>query len=536
MSKDNPGIIFDASSSWNGYNHQGKLAIWFALQQIESLYNTTLSIENNKTIMDDYFLEIEYLEDFSIGRFVNGKEEYITVHQVKNYNKTAISDYDSAFLGLAYHVKCIEGLQKAYLHTTKQVNLNGKTVEEYVETLIANPHELIDMLDKIDEIRRDKTKREEALLVRKGRPSNFICRLKRALNDPSVKNLDDSNIDKACNNLEKEINTQLASIRNISKDLIKKIEIYTYNFEGIKQNYCEVDKLKNLLKKEIEKSIPLMGLKSYWISTANINRRYVCLLGHLDEHIIERNLNFPLYKDGKLDRKIKLSQILEWLVSDEIDAQEEGFYHYYIKEKFLETADKVCSRCLKIGERCNFCLVPSMLNKIGSFSFDEMKKFLLLTSPNNNKGLSMSTYPEYANSNKIADPFLKGVRDISIPFEEEKIAITYTDMTTLQYVLTTIALDEMIDDIPSICSDIIENRSLYELLMDCDGFISKNMDISSIAQEAMKIGKRFFDNKDGDKDNKDRDKESEHIARFKKVKIISLEKFCTNVCTIKEEK
>lgn len=23
MSKENPGVIFDASNSWNGYNHQG---------------------------------------------------------------------------------------------------------------------------------------------------------------------------------------------------------------------------------------------------------------------------------------------------------------------------------------------------------------------------------------------------------------------------------------------------------------------------------------------------------------------------------
>ncbi|MCR5101455.1 MAG: hypothetical protein K6B41_08885 [Butyrivibrio sp.] len=27
MSKENPGIIFDASNSWNGFNHQGKLVV-----------------------------------------------------------------------------------------------------------------------------------------------------------------------------------------------------------------------------------------------------------------------------------------------------------------------------------------------------------------------------------------------------------------------------------------------------------------------------------------------------------------------------
>lgn len=534
MSKENPGVIFDASSSWNGYNHQGKLAIWFALQQIESLYNTTISIEDNKSIMDNYFLEIEYLEDFSIGRFVNGKEEYITVHQVKNHDKAAASDYDSAFLGLAYHVKCMDSLQKAYLHTTKQVNLNEKTVEEYIKKLIAHPKELIETLAKINEIRNDKTKREEALLVRKGRPSDFICKLKKALfdNNPSAKKLDIFNIDEACNDLEKEVNAQLASIRSIPEELIKKIEIYTYDFGDTKQNYCEVNRLKGLLKNEIGKTIPIMGLKSYWSNANNIERRYVCLLGHLDEHIIERNLNFPLYKDGTFERKIKLSQILDWVVSDEIDAQDAEFYHYFIKEKFLETADRFCNHCEKTGKECNSCLVTSVLNKIGSLSFEEMKKFLLLTSPNNNKGLSMTTYPEYANSGKIADPFLIGVRDISIPFDEEKTAITYTDMSTLQYVLTTIVLNNMIDDIPGVCSDIIENCSLYELLMDCDCFISKNMDVPSISQEAMKIGKGFIENQGNEEKN---DKESEHIAHLKKVKLISLEKFCTEVCSIEEE-
>lgn len=534
MSKENPGVIFDASSSWNGYNHQGKLAIWFALQQIESLYNTKLPIEDNKSIMDNYFLEIEFLEDFSIGKFVNGKEEYITVHQVKNHNKTAASDYDSAFLGLAYHVKCMDSLQKAYLHTTQQVNLNEKTVDEHIKTLIAHPNELFETLIKINEIRNDKTKREETLSVRKGRPSDFISKLKKALfdNHPSAKKLDVSNIDEACNNLEKEVHFQLDAIRNIPEKLIKKIEIYTYDFGDTKQNYCEVNRLKSLLKNEIKKIIPLMGLKSYWGTDKNIDRRYVCLLGHLDEHIIERNLNFPLYKDGTVERKIKLSQILEWLMSDEIDAQDAEFYHYFIKEKFLETADKFCNHCSKKEETCISCLVTSVLNKIGSLSFDEMKKFLLLTSPNNNKGLSMMTYPEYANSGKIADPFLIGVRDISMLFDEEKTAITYTDMSTLQYVLTTIVLDDLIEDIPSVCSDIIENRALYELLMDCDCFISKNMNVPSISQEAMKIGKKFIDNQDNEEKN---DKELEHIAHLKKVKLISLKKFCTEFCSVEEE-
>lgn len=48
MSKEPPGVIFDASNSWNGYNHQGKLAILFAIEQILEVYDKTLSNNNIK--------------------------------------------------------------------------------------------------------------------------------------------------------------------------------------------------------------------------------------------------------------------------------------------------------------------------------------------------------------------------------------------------------------------------------------------------------------------------------------------------------
>ena len=75
MSKENPGVIFDASNSWNGYNHQGKLAILFAIKQILEVYDKSLSVDENKHILKEYFVEIEYLEDFSIGKQVIGDQE-----------------------------------------------------------------------------------------------------------------------------------------------------------------------------------------------------------------------------------------------------------------------------------------------------------------------------------------------------------------------------------------------------------------------------------------------------------------------------
>ncbi len=96
MSKENPGVIFDASNSWNGYNHQGKLAVLSAIKQILEVYDKSLSIDENKTSLTDFFIEIEYLEDFSLGKTVKGKDEYYYVHQVKNHATDAAADYNSA--------------------------------------------------------------------------------------------------------------------------------------------------------------------------------------------------------------------------------------------------------------------------------------------------------------------------------------------------------------------------------------------------------------------------------------------------------
>lgn len=58
MSKENPRVIFDASNSWNGYNHHGKLAILFAIKQILKMYDNNLSVDDNRRALDEYFIEI----------------------------------------------------------------------------------------------------------------------------------------------------------------------------------------------------------------------------------------------------------------------------------------------------------------------------------------------------------------------------------------------------------------------------------------------------------------------------------------------
>lgn len=523
MSKENPGVIFDASNSWNGYNHQGKLAILFAIKHILETYDNTLSVDDNRRVLDEYFIEIEYLEDFSIGRHTNSNIEYYYVHQVKNHATKNAADYDSALLGLAYHVESMPTLKNAYLHATTDINFKGKTVHDYVKQLISSPVELNNIILRINEARSAENKKQKLYAKHNGRPENFISKLKKALieTDSSQKKLTAENINMALDALERETRKQITAISLLTEEKIDKIRLFTYELSGISQLYCEVDRIEELIKEEIKNSISCLGLPPLWLGDRYLNHRYLFLLGKLDEHIIERDLNYPLYKSGDLDRKIRLSLFYDWLTCKDIDTADEYFYQFQLKEIFASISNKFCENC-HIG-KCDTCLMTSAINKIGQMSFDEMKQFLTLTNPNNCEGLSVATISNYMSRTNIGNPFLVGIRDIAMPFEADKYAITYVDKETVQYVLTTIVLDELFDDPIKICSDIVNNRELYELLMDYDCFISKNVNCQSIVDGNMKIGKGCKEDENSDK------RKFEHIAHLKNASIITLSDFMAKI-------
>ena len=344
MSKENPGVIFDASNSWNGYNHQGKLAILFAIKQILEVYDKSLSVDENKHILKEYFVEIEYLEDFSIGKqVIGGQEEYFYVHQVKNHATDVASDYDSALLGLAYHVEKMPTLKKAYLHATVDIDFKGESVHQYIRKLISLPVELNKLLTRIEEVRNNEEQKEKLYSKKKGRPENFISRLKNALveEDDTQKRLTESNIDVALDALEKITRNQISVISSLSDEQISKIDLYTYDVSGAPQRFCEVNQIEKLIKDEIKRSISKIGLSELWLKQKYIDNRYLFLLGKLDDHIIERNLNYPLYMNCKKDRKIKLDAVLDWLICDNIETSDESFYPNLSKKLYTCHIERV---------------------------------------------------------------------------------------------------------------------------------------------------------------------------------------------------
>ena len=86
---------WDATNSWSGYNYQGKIALFVVLQKINDLIcgGKINEIEN-------YSVELEWLEDFSILYKGNDGIQYRTIHQVKAKDKQNINDYGDALVKL----------------------------------------------------------------------------------------------------------------------------------------------------------------------------------------------------------------------------------------------------------------------------------------------------------------------------------------------------------------------------------------------------------------------------------------------------
>lgn len=517
MSVKDPGNLFDATPSWNGYNHQGKIALWYAICEITKLINKDISHSENQKILSDYFVELEYMEDFSIGRNVGGIMQYISVHQVKKHDNVEIKHYESALLGLAKHLADFPTISGAYLHVTKELDLHGKLLPDILREMITTPRYLITIEDEINKNRNDPLYRKKFTNSKRGKPTNLKTELKRALQrkDPSAQKLTDENLDMAFDSLLKEIASEKVHFSSLSPLSLKKIELFRYPLGDKIQNYCKEDQAVILLKKAIQNFYAKYEPGSYKKDSAFVDKSYFFIMGKLDQHIVDRSLNYAGYKAGLLERQIYFSQIFDWLLSDEIDRNDDSFYLYHIKESIFHKADLYCSNCSqKRGDHCHSCQIPSFIDRIGELNFRQLEEFLRITNPQIAGDLNIKTFGQFAEPSGMNNPLLKCLRDVSqSPIQDDDIiALTYRDFERLQYALTTIAPLDTDNDESVICSEIIRNRHVYKLLMDYDCLISKDISVNSIQSEDLAVNSEFDTTM------------SEHIAHCRNVRIVPLTK------------
>lgn len=478
MSKMNPGVLFDASRSWNGYNHQGKLALIYAIQEITKLVQSGASETDDRNALKSHFLEIEYMEDFSVGKFLaNGDATYISVHQVKDRKDTAPSEYKSAIQGLAKHLIDEPTIEAAYLHVTSPLTLRKK-FGEYVSAMVADLQWIADQEKKVQ-------KEEDS-------PDKTACLAELA-----------------------EMRRQFQAF---PQSQIAKIALYPYRIAGTDQTHCPEDQVGNLLKEALTSFYEKKYPGTHKPGADFVANSYLYMMGRLDQHVVDRSLNYDAYKAEKKDRRILFTRIYDWLISDKIGVNGEDFFLYHIKEKYFRLADEHCEKCRRKDGSCRQdCQVPIFKDKLGALSFSALKTFMYRTNPDVGRRLDIDTYALFLQTSKIKDPFLKGLRDILDTITEGATfdAVSYRDQNNNQYALTTLAREDQDDEDEDskICTNIVKNEQAFPLLMEYDCLISRDVTSESIFASNLSVAQD------------DIGRDGENIFYPRNVRIITLDQF-----------
>lgn len=519
MSYKEPGIIFDASNSWNGFNHQGKIALWYVIYQINALFQKGICSADSFDALQDYFLELEYMEDFSICKRQGEEFVYLSVHQVKDYNTSSVDKYENAILGLVRHLIDIPTIDNACLHITKALDLKGQTILSSAKKVVSELKYLENIKCEIITNRKNADYRKGLTDKKKGRPTKFVENLKLVLSNApneSDKVLSDRTLDIAFDLLLEKIEKEKALYNSISDKELNKIQLYEYEIDGEKLSYCPVDKAEVILKNAIKKYFKQVHPTSYKVEDNYVKKCYLYVMGMLDQHIVDRDLRYELYKAGIEDRRISFHTIYQWMISDKIDENSEQYYQFYIKEGMQNKLISFCTHCDSEKHDCKCCKITKCKEKLSAMPLKQFERFAHVTNPTVDGKLDMHTYSEYLKDG-INDPFATGLRDIPSDFLDEKDAVLYVDDSKVYCVLTTLCKRGYDDDQAVISSEIINNRNVYGLLMDYECLISKDVDVKSIQDEH--ISQRA-----------ERDAEyNEHIAHCKNVRIVPLKQFISDL-------
>jgi hypothetical protein len=481
MSPNNiSGMFHDASPTWNGFNYQGKVALYTALTYI-----------NNKNIdTSKYELELEWFEDFSIKDNTN----YISIHQVKAYSQDSLSEYSEALFKLFEKIAC--GLApKAYLHTWKNINLQGDTwhtrIKSIIIQIIENGDSILSELSNI--LSHDNQVAETIGKIknpRRGRPSDIIKIIKE-----SVQNYFESNTDKTINDInisimrtiiENAINMYPSRLESykamIEADdtILGKIERFSYSGNS----FCELDSISTLIKEQIIKYYTITGQTAKANDSTHIVRAYLHLFGEMDSHITNRHLEYQ----NRVKACISFSRLIEILESP-LSNNSETYYLYHLRNELNRLREIYCVDCINLNlndcESCNLAYAIPEINDLNDESFKMLCKNI---SPEVNcNEINLQSFRDYLPVKGLNNSVFESLLSIKKEYSMDRNKIEYKLNDNIIALVTTIFYPgsprQREGDKKRIVDTILKNIEIEESLREVDIMISDDVDIPSLYEE-----------------------------------------------------
>lgn len=448
----------DASPSWNGYNHQGKVGIYVALQMMRDI---------DKEDMGRYELELEWFEDFSIKK--DGK--YQSIHQVKTYPDTATSKYKDAIWLLLAKLLDLKDLEAAFLHVTQKLT----NIEELEAKLLTYVMQEEEKKDKQNDSKKQKEKKYAT--------------------------------PKECHDYVKASGKY--------HELFAKFSLYNYSEE---QQWCSQEEIEETIKSQLkvlikEEATETRIERAYYhllgLVDKNIRRR------HMDIQEGNKEIKVPINFQSIFEI---VSQNFE-LMSKEYAAYFLKNEFYRISQGYLEDLKVELEEGL-ISEEEIF-VINKILAHINKLDESRFLEFCLRITPDNEVNQELPEHiikmiNKCLNETGLNEGFFEILKQIKRELEYEKIIYSKKNQegANITYLPSTI-IEEFHPSRTIKLAKRIINNAQPDMLNEVDNIITKSINLPFLEDH-----KVYSDVPEPEKD--DSEKATEYHNRITKIKKISL--------------
>ncbi|OSA72491.1 hypothetical protein B2H86_16475 [Clostridium botulinum] len=323
--------ICDASSSWSGYQYQGKITIYIALQLINKYVKNPSNMDIRK-----YFIEVEHSEDLAVKK----GEEYISFHQVKaRKNDIYMNNYLEAIDKL-YEEKIKNPDADIFMHTI--VNIKDWSEEKYK---LLYKSRIEKDRRKIDLIEQEKNKLTDVKIIKEK--------------------------DKKINEINGRIKYNQSKYDE--SDKINSIILCKYGEKD--EAFCTLENIRVYIKEEIKK---------YLLSTkqngkiGDIDIVYDKLIRFMDEYIKKRHA-------GEVKEYFSVEYIKNILDSNYLD-RDRLFHLSKIKDIYCSISiDNYCSDVCNLRKKCTgYYLegkIHNLIQHLLDIDLDDLEKIIMKFNP-----------------------------------------------------------------------------------------------------------------------------------------------------------
>ncbi|NFG24694.1 hypothetical protein FDB53_16855 [Clostridium botulinum] len=426
--------IYDASSSWSGYQYQGKITIYIALQLINECIRNSASMDIRK-----YFIEVEHREDLAIKK----DNEYISFHQVKARKSDVYMNNYLEAIDKLYSEKMKSPDADIFLHTI--VKIKDWSEEKYKKLYT----------DKIKKDEEDiKTIRTEKINLTDSR---------------KIQKKDDQ-----INTIQQKIEYNKIKYKESSK--INDIKLFMY---GVDENkFCSLNDIKEYIEKE---------LKTYLVYTkqdgklGDIDVIYNKLIVYMDEYIKKRHAK-------QVKEYFPLKEIKDLLDTNYLD-RDRRFHLSKLKDIYCSISiNNYCNDFCYIKEECNVdyyeCKIYKVIEHLLNINLDDLEKIVRKCNPH----ILINDW-EYDGRNFEKEEGLYFLYDTIINYIEKEVNIGTDiikyDKLGVSYLPTTInEISKRIKKsaIEKYKKNINENKFLLNELFEDNVFITENLDSGNILE------------------------------------------------------